>query len=144
MVHDPVTDVKTVHPEHAVVTRMGCGESRFAWQGMHHRAGGHLQEPLQFVPRVSQQDTIPGNDHRTFSLTQVGDDVIERRVYGATSRRTMTRLVPTRASVGKALGGTSACCASLVKSISTGPGRPCVAIRNAALTTAGISSMRFK
>ena len=86
MVHDPVADVKTVHAEHAVVTWVCRGQSRFAWQGMHHGAGHHLEELLQFALGLRQHDTVSSNDHRAFSLTQEGNDVIERRVHGCLGR----------------------------------------------------------
>src|SRR5713101_8039607 len=87
MVHDPVADVKTVHAEHAVVTWVCRGQSRFAWQGMHHGAGHHLEELLQFALGMRQQDTVSSNNHRAFSLTQEGNDVIKRRVHGCMGRR---------------------------------------------------------
>src|SRR5215510_8915826 len=87
MVHDPVADVKTVHAEHAVVTWVSRGQSRFAWQGMHHGAGHYLEELLQFALGMCQQDTVPSNNYRAFSLTQEGNDIIKRRVHGCMDRR---------------------------------------------------------
>ncbi len=77
MVYDPVADVEAVHPQHAVVVRVGRGEGRLAWQGMYHGARHHLEELLQFAPGIRQQDSVPCNDHRALSLAQEGDDVIQ-------------------------------------------------------------------
>ena len=55
----------------------------------------------------------------------------------------MTGRYPGRSYFGGHTKGTSACCASFVMSTSTGPGRPVVAISNAAAMAPGISAASF-
>ena len=87
MVHQPVADVETVHAEHAVVTGMGGREGGLAWQRMHHRARGDLEQLLQCRLGLGQHDTVPGNDYRAFSLAQARHHGIEGGIREGRGRR---------------------------------------------------------
>ncbi len=70
MVHHPICHVKSMHPQHSVLTGMRVGQRTLARQGMHHRTRRNFQQRFQRLLSAGQHRAIPCNDHWALGLPQ--------------------------------------------------------------------------
>ena len=112
-----------VHAHHAEVLRVRCRQTADAEQRHRHGNARRVDERAELVHRAAEHDAVAGEDQRTVEPTPSARARAASR-RGDPARRAGRGGVTAGGAAAPSRIRTTDCCASLVMSISTGPGRP--------------------
>ncbi len=138
---DGVVDPRlAMHAHHAQVQFMGGGKAAQAKQGAGDGDLRPLRQRAHLAHRARLDDAVPGKDQRPLrgdgSAPTASAMLCSRNIEHGVSYASFSGAAAAKSN------SAVACCASLVMSTSTGPGRPELATRKASRSTGAMSSAR--